>query len=81
MDKLTYTIDQIARAGPLSRSKIYEEIAAGRLKARKAGRRTVILAQDYQAYLEALPVMAGTLPKGKAGAGSIAPTKSLSQSG
>jgi excisionase family DNA binding protein len=59
VDKLTYSIDQIARMGALGRSKIYAEIAAGRLKARKAGRRTVILAEDYRAYLEALPAMTG----------------------
>jgi hypothetical protein len=52
-----YSIAELVRTGPLSRSKLYSEIAAGRLKARKAGRRTVILAQDYQAYFEALPLV------------------------
>jgi hypothetical protein len=35
---------------------LYEQIKAQRLIARKVGRKTVILAQDYQAWLESLPV-------------------------
>jgi hypothetical protein len=56
-EKMSYSVDQLARSEPLSRSKIYEEIARGNLKARKAGRRTLILTEDYRAYLDALPVM------------------------
>jgi len=38
------------------RSLIYEEIAAGRLRARKIGRRTIILVPDAEEYLLALPL-------------------------
>ena len=55
MDKLAYTIDQASAAGAGSRTKIYDAINAGALKARKRGKRTIILADDLIAYLEALP--------------------------
>jgi hypothetical protein len=49
--------------GPLSRTFIYSAIKEGRLKARKAGRRTVVLDTDYQTFLQSLP------PIGVAGGG------------
>ena len=39
----------------VGRSKVYDEISAGRLRAVKIGRRTVILASDAAAWLAALP--------------------------
>jgi hypothetical protein len=57
--KLAYTIDELvdegAGPGGPKRTKIYQDIKEGKLKARKAGRRTLILADDYRAYLQALP--------------------------
>ncbi len=44
-----------ARAG-CGRSTIYEEIKAGRLPARKLGRRTLILATDFSEWLANLPL-------------------------
>ncbi len=55
MEKLAYSIRELAAAGGGSRTKIYEAIAAGKLKARKRGRSTVILALDARDYLENLP--------------------------
>ena len=43
-------------AGIGRRTKIYEAIADGRLKARKFGKRTLILRADLQAFLASLPV-------------------------
>ena len=43
--------------GPFSRSFIYEAIKKGLLKARKGGRRTVILDDDYRRFLESLPAI------------------------
>ena len=40
----------------IGRTKAYEEIKAGRLKARKAGRRTIITADDAEEWLSLLPV-------------------------
>lgn len=50
-----YSIAELVQIGPLSRSKIYLEIGAGRLRAVKAGRRTLILRTDYEQYLANLP--------------------------
>ena len=55
MEKLAYSIREAVEAGAGSRTKVYEAIAAGTLKARKRGRSTVILAADLAQYLEALP--------------------------
>ena len=55
MDKLAYTIDQAVDQGAGSRTIVYEAIKAGTLKAKKRGKRTIILADDLIAYLEALP--------------------------
>ena len=39
----------------IGRSKFYEEHAAGRLKVRKIGRKTLVTMADAQAWLAALP--------------------------
>jgi len=43
----------------ICRAKLYMEVAAGRLIARKAGRRTIIERSAQDAWLAALPVMGG----------------------
>ena len=55
MEKLAYSIKELSEAGGGSRSTIYENIKNGKLKARKRGRSTVILAPDASRYLESLP--------------------------
>jgi excisionase family DNA binding protein len=50
-----YSIRDVARAGNCCRSKVYDEIKNGRLRARKLGRRTLILANDLSAWLASLP--------------------------
>lgn len=55
LDALSFTIVGAARASGLSRSRIYELVAKGRLDARKAGRQTLITATSLQNYLETLP--------------------------
>jgi excisionase family DNA binding protein len=49
------TIDELSKREGVSRTYIYREINAGRLKARKRGRRTIILREDVRAWLKALP--------------------------
>jgi excisionase family DNA binding protein len=39
----------------IGRSSVYEEIGAGRLPIKKAGRRTLITRKDADAWLERLP--------------------------
>jgi hypothetical protein len=45
----------------IGRTKTYEEINAGRLKARKAGRRTIIAEEDAEEWLSNLPALHGDL--------------------
>lgn len=56
---LAHSVDGAARAANIGRVTIYEEIREGRLKARKVGRRTIILDEDLRAWLAALPAMHG----------------------
>jgi hypothetical protein len=41
----------------IGRTKAYEEINAGRLRVRKAGRRTIITTDDADDWLSRLPVL------------------------
>jgi hypothetical protein len=52
-----YRIKQLSKPnGPISRSKLFEDIAAGRLIAHKVGRATVILEDDWRRYLASTPI-------------------------
>jgi excisionase family DNA binding protein len=44
-----------ARAAGVGRSTIYDNINSGHLKARKAGRRTLIFMSDLRAWLDTFP--------------------------
>jgi hypothetical protein len=50
-----YTIAQIAQLGGPCRAKLYLDIKAGRLKARKFGRSTRITEGAYRDYINAAP--------------------------
>ena len=52
---IAYTVDDASRIAGIGVTKLYEEIGAGALDARKAGRRTVIMAASLDAYLANLP--------------------------
>ena len=54
---LAVSIEDAAKASGLCRTKIYDDINSGRLRARKAGRRTVILVADLKAWLENMPTI------------------------
>lgn len=54
-DALAYSIEGAIAASRLGRTKLYEAIKTGRLRARKHGRRTLILKEDLTAFLHALP--------------------------
>lgn len=51
------SLDEFAALARLSRGMLYKEIKAGRLVARKIGDRTVVLAEDGDAWLCALPTL------------------------
>lgn len=57
MNKLAYTIDEAAAAGPIGKTKIFEVIKTGALPARKLGGRTFILVDDFRVFLEGAPVV------------------------
>ena len=54
-DALAHSIPEAAKIASVGRSFLYEEIRTGRLIARKAQGRTLILHQDLVAYLSNLP--------------------------
>jgi len=51
------SILEACRIAGIGRTKIYEAIAGGSLKARKFGKRTIILRIDLREFLSALPVV------------------------
>jgi hypothetical protein len=51
------SIGQFSEHYGIGRTKAYEELKSGRLRGRKIGRRTVITAEDAEAWLQCLPVI------------------------
>jgi len=56
--RLAYPIDDLANAIGIGRSKLYAEIRAGKLKAKKLGTRTIVTTPAARDYLDALPDLA-----------------------
>lgn len=54
-DQLAFHIDEASNSGAGSRSEIYEALRRGDLKAKKRGRRTIILREELSRYLASLP--------------------------
>jgi predicted DNA-binding transcriptional regulator AlpA len=55
VNKLALTIAEFVQLSGMGRSYIYQEIKAGRLIVRKAGRRSLILRDEGLAWLANLP--------------------------
>jgi hypothetical protein len=53
--RLSYSISRLVKVCDVSRTVIYQEIAAGHLIARKIGRRTVVRRSDAIRWLQGLP--------------------------
>jgi hypothetical protein len=51
----SYSLDEFARQNAIGLTTVRGEIKAGRLAARKVGRRTIITAEDAKAWQERLP--------------------------
>lgn len=54
--KPAYGIEELAKAGPLRRTYLFQAIKEKRLIAHKAGRRTIVTHENFQAFLRSLPV-------------------------
>ena len=54
MEPIAVDIIEATRISGAGRSKLYEEMAAGRLKARKLGRRTLIEVSELRRWVESL---------------------------
>lgn len=53
--RLGFTMEEAAATAAIGRTRVYAAVKDGKLKARKFGRRTVILREDLEAFLRALP--------------------------
>jgi excisionase family DNA binding protein len=58
MAAIAYTIDEACRASGVGRTRLYAALRGRELRARKHGKRTIILADDLRQWLEALPAYA-----------------------
>jgi len=56
-EKYSLTIHEACTYSGIGKTKLYEAIASGKLKAHKAGKRTLILSDDLRDYLSSLPLM------------------------
>ncbi len=54
MDKITLSISEVAARTGISRTRLYQEISAGRLIVRKCGRRTLVPAAELDAWVQRL---------------------------
>lgn len=52
---LAYTVEDFAASTGLGRTRLYAAIKSRQLRARKYGKRTIILAEDGRAFLASLP--------------------------
>ena len=62
MDKLLYRIAEACIATGLGRTKVYDEIAAGRIRVVKIGKAVRIPADELRAYVERVKAESGLAP-------------------
>ncbi|MBO0334943.1 helix-turn-helix domain-containing protein [Sneathiella sp. CAU 1612] len=53
--KAVLSVNETCQRAGIGRTKLYQEIASGRLKARKCGRRTIIPVTEFEDWLGRLP--------------------------
>jgi hypothetical protein len=58
----SYSLNEFARRNAIGLTTVRGEIKAGRLAARKIGRRTIIAAEDAKAWRERLPKVPAASP-------------------
>lgn len=57
---ITVSISEAAKMSGLGRTSLYAAIATGKLKTRKAGRRTLVETSALRQFIEALPESDGS---------------------
>ena len=57
MPPIALTIAEACAASRIGRTRLYEAIRAGEVCARKHGKRTLILDEDFRSWLESLPAV------------------------
>jgi excisionase family DNA binding protein len=62
-DQRALSVRQFASSVGIGRSRAFEEIRLGRLRALKCGTRTIIPAEAVNEWLAALPIRGGGAPK------------------
>lgn len=55
MERIAYSIDEVVELTGIGRTRLYEVIAAGDLRTKKLGRRTLVLASDLGTWINSLP--------------------------
>jgi len=60
---IALTIENATEQSGLSRSRLYVLIGEGKIEARKAGKRTLILGESLRQYIESLPAASIAAPK------------------
>jgi excisionase family DNA binding protein len=58
------SVQQVLAITGISRPTLYNHVKAGRIVARKLGRRTIVMASDLERYLESLPRLRETKQHG-----------------
>ena len=53
---ISYSVEDAGNAVGLSRTRIFEAIKSGELEARKAGRATIIEADELRRWIKSMPV-------------------------
>lgn len=66
MEPIALQIPDAVKVSGLGRSSIYKAIQEGKLPTRKAGKRTLILADDLRKFIDALPPSLSTLKAARA---------------
>jgi excisionase family DNA binding protein len=57
IERKAFTIHEFAARNGIGKDKAYQEVREGRLRARKLGKRTLILDTDEAAWRDALPLL------------------------
>ena len=56
-EKEGLSVTEACAVSGIGKTKLYEAISAGQLKARKCGKRTIILRDDLRRFLSSLPTV------------------------